>query len=131
MVGTLWLMSLHCVWLLLFTFAKPKLYAHFFVRVWYKFMLWLLGIRVQVHGKRLKPQQHQIFYISNHISYIDVLVLGAHFPCFFVAKADIASWPIFGFLSKIGGTIFVSRSRAVVKQQAHKLQQVLDRKSVV
>jgi lyso-ornithine lipid O-acyltransferase len=124
-VGTLLLISLHCIWLLLFVLAKPSPYPRFFIRVWYKFILWLFGVRVQLHGKRLKPQQHQIFYVSNHISYLDILVLGAYFPCFFVAKADIASWPIFGFLSKIGGTIFISRNRAVVKQQAEKLETAL------
>lgn len=123
--GTIVLMTLHCLWLVLCALAKPSFYPRLFVRVWYKYMLWVLGIKVRINGKRLKPKHTQIFYISNHISYIDILVLGAYFPCFFVAKADIASWPIFGFLSKVGGTIFISRNRAVVKQQAQKLEQAL------
>jgi 1-acyl-sn-glycerol-3-phosphate acyltransferase len=48
--------------------------------------------------------------VSNHLSYIDILVLGAEMPCFFVAKIEIGGWPYFGRAARMGGTIFVNRS---------------------
>lgn len=86
------------------------------VRLWYHAILRICGIHVKIKNKSLhhKPQT---IYLCNHISYVDILVLGAYLDCFFVAKSDVADWPFFGFLSKIGGTIFISRDRKKVKSQ--------------
>lgn len=48
--------------------------------------------------------------VANHLSYVDILVLSAEMPCFFVAKIEIGSWPFFGSTARMGGTIFVDRS---------------------
>lgn len=50
--------------------------------------------------------------VSNHLSYLDILVLSATVPCVFVSKQEIASWPVFGWMSRMAGTIFVNRARA-------------------
>ena len=49
--------------------------------------------------------------VANHLSYLDVLVLSAITPCIFVAKQEVASWPVFGRMARLSGTIFVDRSR--------------------
>src|SRR6185437_10856669 len=49
--------------------------------------------------------------VANHMSYLDVLVLSAITPCIFVAKQEVASWPVFGRMARLSGTIFVDRSR--------------------
>ena len=46
---------------------------------------------------------------SNHLSYLDVVVLSSIRPCVFVAKRDVATWPFFGWLAHAAGTIFVDR----------------------
>lgn len=46
---------------------------------------------------------------SNHLGYVDILVLGSLCPAIFVAKSDVNSWPVFGWLARNAGTIFVSR----------------------
>jgi 1-acyl-sn-glycerol-3-phosphate acyltransferase len=46
---------------------------------------------------------------ANHLGYVDILVLGSFCPAIFVAKSDVDSWPVFGWLSRNAGTIFVSR----------------------
>ncbi|HEV2136619.1 MAG TPA: lysophospholipid acyltransferase family protein [Terracidiphilus sp.] len=54
--------------------------------------------------------------VSNHLSYLDVIVLAAAMPCSFVAKSEIAGWPVFGRAARAGGTIFLvrtSRSNAI------------------
>lgn len=49
--------------------------------------------------------------ISNHLSYLDILALSAVTPAVFVSKADVRSWPLFGWFATIAGTIFVNRER--------------------
>ncbi len=95
------------------------------VRLWYWLILKICGIRVTVAGKKhlLKGQK---IILCNHISYLDILVLGAVLDCFFVAKSDVADWPVFGFLSKIGNTIFISRNRAHIRSQSQKITAALE-----
>ena len=48
---------------------------------------------------------------ANHVSFIDIFILDAVLPCRFVAKKEIASWPVFGFIARGTGTLFIARSR--------------------
>jgi 1-acyl-sn-glycerol-3-phosphate acyltransferase len=66
----------------------------------------LLGIKVTVRGT---PPQGGIV-VANHLSYLDILIFGAAFPCNLVSKAEIGRWPFFGTLARCGGTLFVDRS---------------------
>jgi len=65
-----------------------------------------LGIRIKVTGRL--PQRGLL--VSNHLSYLDILIYGTIVPCFFVAKAEIGRWPFFGWMSRAGGTLYVDRS---------------------
>jgi 1-acyl-sn-glycerol-3-phosphate acyltransferase len=47
--------------------------------------------------------------VSNHISWLDIAVLGSGARVFFLAKAEIEKWPVFGNLAKGGGTLFIKR----------------------
>jgi lyso-ornithine lipid O-acyltransferase len=49
--------------------------------------------------------------VSNHLSYLDIPVLASLAPCRFVAKSEVADWPVFGFLSKVVRVLFVDRGR--------------------
>ena len=49
--------------------------------------------------------------VSNHLSYLDIVVLSAAMPCIFVAKAEIDAWPYFGKAARVGGTLFIDRSK--------------------
>ncbi|HOO82227.1 MAG TPA: lysophospholipid acyltransferase family protein [Alphaproteobacteria bacterium] len=68
----------------------------------------------------------QVIYVSNHISYLDIPAL-ASVICYgsFVAKKDVASWPVFGYLSKLQQTAFVSRSREDARKGANALAEML------
>ena len=48
--------------------------------------------------------------VCNHVSYVDILVLGAMAPAVFVAKSEVAGWPVFGWFAQACGTIFVRRA---------------------
>jgi 1-acyl-sn-glycerol-3-phosphate acyltransferase len=64
------------------------------------------GIRYSVEGQ--PPTAGLV--VSNHLSYLDILILSAAMPCFFVAKIEIGGWPFFGKAARMGGTIFLDRS---------------------
>jgi 1-acyl-sn-glycerol-3-phosphate acyltransferase len=65
----------------------------------------LLGCTVHVTGKI--PRRGLV--VSNHLGYVDILVIGSACPCVFVAKSDVRGWPVFGFLARLAGTVFVRR----------------------
>jgi 1-acyl-sn-glycerol-3-phosphate acyltransferase len=64
------------------------------------------GIRYEIEGQ---APTHGLV-VANHLSYLDVLILSAAMPCFFVAKMEIDGWPIFGKAARAGGTIFLDRT---------------------
>jgi 1-acyl-sn-glycerol-3-phosphate acyltransferase len=49
--------------------------------------------------------------VSNHLSYLDILALASLTPAVFVAKREVKSWPVMGWLAQLGGTVFVDRQR--------------------
>jgi 1-acyl-sn-glycerol-3-phosphate acyltransferase len=82
-----------------------------------------LGIRYRVEG--CPPARGLV--VSNHLSYLDILIYGAVMPCFFVSKTEVEGWPFFGSAARAGGTLFLNRSsrasaRAVAEQIAERLQ---------
>lgn len=80
-------------------------------------MIKVFNIKVQVHGEM--PNQPAL-WVSNHISWIDIIVLGATARVFFLAKAEIANWPVIGLLAKSAGTLFIKRGSGdsnQIKQQ--------------
>jgi lyso-ornithine lipid O-acyltransferase len=74
---------------------------------WCKKGLPRLGIEISREG--LPPASGLL--VSNHLSYLDILVFSAISPCVFVSKHEVAGWPLFGWMSHMAGTIFVDRSR--------------------
>jgi len=65
------------------------------------------GMRVTTIGT---PRAGHVFYVGNHLSWIDVPALGGITGTAFVAQDGIADWPVFGWLSKLNNTVFVSRT---------------------
>lgn len=67
----------------------------------------LRSIDVQLSVEGHRPQRGLI--VSNHLSYLDILVYSAAVPCVFISKADVADWPIFGRYATWAGSVFVKR----------------------
>lgn len=65
-----------------------------------------LDVTVQVHG--VMPREHAL-WVSNHISWIDIPVIGSLTRVFFLSKAEVAHWPLMGRLARAGGTLFIQR----------------------
>ena len=76
-----------------------------------------LGFKVQSYGERSAAAP--TLFICNHLSYIDIVTLGGAFEGSFISKADVRSWPVFGFLARLQRTIFIERSREAVRSQAN------------
>lgn len=69
--------------------------------------LQLFGFQAEVSG----PVPAKGLIVSNHLSYLDILVLSSVTPAVFVSKADVRRWPVFGWLSMLGGTLYIERER--------------------
>ncbi len=69
----------------------------------------VLGLEVRYVGEAL--QGRGVVHLSNHLSYLDVQALGRRLRTRFVAKEDVREWPLFGLLSRLQQTVFISRSR--------------------
>jgi len=79
-------------------------------RLWGKTMCAILGIRCDVLGP--VPREGAFLVASNHVSYLDILVLASLYPSLFLAKREIASWPVFGWIARGAGTVFIDRDQA-------------------
>jgi 1-acyl-sn-glycerol-3-phosphate acyltransferase len=77
-------------------------------RSWAKGVVRILGLRVTAAGS---PPEPPFFLVTNHLGYLDVVVLAALAPCFFLAKSEVAAWPVLGFLARSMSTVFVDRAR--------------------
>lgn len=70
--------------------------------------------------------------VSNHLSYVDILVIASVTPAIFVAKREVKRWPVFGWFAKLAGTLFVDRERRTrVSQTANEIQEALDQGALV
>jgi 1-acyl-sn-glycerol-3-phosphate acyltransferase len=69
----------------------------------------MFGLRIAVRGK--PATQRPLLLISNHSSWLDITVLTSFLPAVFVAKSEIAGWPLFGLFAKLQRSVFVDRSR--------------------
>lgn len=79
------------------------------VKAWSARALRLLGVRLQVQGEW--PAGGPLLVLCNHVSWLDILVLNAAYPCRFVSKADVRHWPVVGRLVEASGTLFIEREK--------------------
>ena len=81
------------------------------------------GAKVRVVGTPLK---RDVFYISNHLSWLDIPVIAGRNGSAFVAQDGIKSWPVVGWLCKLNDTVFVSRTnRLGIAGQINELRDAL------
>ncbi|EIC29653.1 lysophospholipid acyltransferase family protein [Methylomicrobium album] len=79
----------------------------------------ILNLRVDRSGSLAR---HPVLVVSNHVSWLDIIVLGGHVPGCFAAKDDIAGWPVIGYLSRQAGTVFIRRGdRKQILQTTEKM----------
>ncbi|MGE4371930.1 MAG: lysophospholipid acyltransferase family protein [Xanthobacter sp.] len=77
--------------------------------LYHRILLHCLGVKVRVEGSPALGRP--LLILSNHCSWLDIPVLGSRMPLFFVAKSEVAQWPLVGLLAKFQRTVFVNRQR--------------------
>lgn len=107
---------------LVLLFHKGK-FAYILPWLWQKGACAIFSIRVKIIGQPYTKTQ--TLYISNHISYLDIPAIGSILRGSFVAKKDVASWPVFGFLSTLQQTAFISRDKTDAKREKNTLDAML------
>jgi len=95
-----------------------------FRRWYYRILSRIVGLRVVARGHQSTAKPHLV--VSNHISYYDIVALGSLVAGDFIAKADIAKWPIFGIMAKAGRSVFIDRSRKATGNARDQIQERLD-----
>lgn len=119
-------------WLLIFACVPVQFFAHFFRRrapylmehFIYRNVARILNMRVRVWGH--VEESPSTLYVANHASYLDVPALGTVFKTLFVAKSEVAHWPLFGFLTRYYGTLYVERRAARAAVQKDVLREKLE-----
>ena len=107
---------LHYLYRLLF-YGSP------FPKYFLKFTAWIVGARIRVHGTPLK---RDVFFVANHVSWVDILALAGTSGTAFVAKAELRDAPVVGWLAGLNRTVYVEReNRMGVAQQINALREAL------
>lgn len=97
-----------------------------FARIYWATFTRLIGIRVRVIGKPARRTAGRaVIYVSNHSSWVDVPVLGGVLDGCFVAKGDVAGWPMIGTIARLGRSVFVTRSRTSTGKERDSMRAVL------
>lgn len=76
------------------------------VRWWYGCVLRVFNVHVRMHGR---VPDTPMLVVTNHSTWLDILVLGHAFDCVFISKAEVARWPIVGVYARAVGTLFLHR----------------------
>jgi lyso-ornithine lipid O-acyltransferase len=91
----------------------------------------ILGMKIEVQG----TMSHVVptLFLCNHLSYLDTISIASVIPTHFVAKAEVAYWPLFGFLTKLQGTVFIDRrnKKGTAEQGAAMIKVMRDKKNIV
>lgn len=77
-----------------------------FFRIWSRGICRIAGMKVEVEGR---PPSGSFLLVANHVSYVDIPLLGSRIDAAFVAKADLRGWPLAGRIIAAADTIFIDR----------------------
>ena len=101
----------------IFAYGSP------FPMLFLRFTAWIVGARVKVVGT---PLRRDVFFISNHISWVDILSMAGASGTAFVAKQELSEVPVIGWLCGLNRTVFVKReNRMGVAEQINALREAL------
>jgi len=116
----LWLVLMPLLFFI-FKFLRISVYQelpHYFHRG----LQFIFGLQVVFSGEASKVKS--TLYVSNHVSYLDVFVLGG-IRAFFIAKSEVENWPILGFLARFQNTLFFERTSGEARHQIDLMQAYL------
>lgn len=91
------------------------------IKWWCGGLLRAFNIQVRIYGELPSKNIKSVLFVANHVSWADVHALNSKILLRFIAKSDIKSWPIFGYLVSKANTLFIDRSK---RQEAGKIVSV-------
>jgi 1-acyl-sn-glycerol-3-phosphate acyltransferase len=103
-VALLVLLPVHLIWNALG--LQPSMGV---ARLWQRFVVSLIGIRIRVTGE--PARERPLLLLANHTSWLDIPILASVAPVSFIAKKEVAGWPVVGFLAKTQRSVFIDRDR--------------------
>ena len=116
LLGLLVCVPLHYLYRV-FAYGSP------FPMLFLRYTAWIIGARVKIHGT---PLRRDVFFIANHVSWVDILALAGATGTAFVAKFELSQVPVIGWLCRLNRTVFVKReNRMGVAQQINALKEAL------
>lgn len=87
--------------------------------LFFKLLLSLSGIEVEGFSEcSVDAPKERVLVVANHVSYLDILIINALFPCVFLAKSEVAMWPVFGWVARALGCVFVKRDSLMGRANA-------------
>lgn len=105
-VGLLLLGAVICVHIELATrLGRPPVWVARVTRWWFRQLLAALGVRAESSGS-IEPAS---LLVANHVSWLDIPLLGAQGELTFLSKADVRRWPVIGWMCAVVGTEFIER----------------------
>ncbi len=107
--------------LIIFLLALPFGGRLTVTKLWHKGCLAIFGIKLKLIGDI--SQQKPMLYVANHVSYLDINILGSLLNASFVSKAEVRQWPLFGWLSTLQNTVFINRRSREIKVQLKELSE--------
>lgn len=107
--------------------ALPGRADRAFARLYWAVMCRLIGLAVRVIGRTdaHRADHRPVVYVSNHSSWLDILVLGATLDACFIAKEEVAGWPVIGTIARLGRTVYVRRSRTSTARERDEMRERL------
>jgi len=90
---------------------------------YYRLLARLLRLRVHVAGEPLRGRP--VLFVSNHVSWLDIIAIGSIQPVAFVAKSEVRKWPLVGITAEMQRTVFVERAKR--HQTGDAVAQMVDR----
>jgi 1-acyl-sn-glycerol-3-phosphate acyltransferase len=97
----------------------PGRAAERFAMIYWHGVRLILGLRMTVQGALAAARP--VVFVANHCSWLDIIALGSLLPGVFVAKGEIARWPLISLIARLGRTVFVSRVRTKVEGERNEL----------
>lgn len=127
---TVILVSLGNIFLGLFNKKWTVSWKNVIIKSWAWVTGYIVGLRLEKKGT---PPEPPFFLVSNHLSYIDVVLLWRYVDATFVAKSEIKSWPFFGWGTRTLGVLFIDRE---LKRDVHRMNKrisevISDRQGIV
>ena len=74
----------------------------------------IFNLKIKINGDRRLFNQKGVLVISNHLTYLDRVILASLIPVIFVTKKQVRSWPVFGWLTRASATLYIDRQRKLL-----------------